>query len=61
MSLSTESSLPLASFNCLGSIILVDIYSFGRLKPELIGMDAAFCGPLNTTSHLLVLSWLHVA
>lgn len=56
---STKLSLPLASFNHLGSMILVDIHSYGRIRPKLLSRDTALCCPLSPTSRLLALSLLH--
>lgn len=56
---STKLSLPLASFDHLRSMILVDIYSYGRIRSELLGRDTAPCCPLSPTSCLLALSLLH--
>lgn len=55
---STKLSLPLASFDHLRSMILVDIYSYGRIRPELLGRDTTPCCPLSPTSCLLALSIL---
>lgn len=55
----TQLSLPLASFNHLGSMIPMDIYSYGRIRPKLLSRDTALCCPLSPTSRLLALSLLH--
>lgn len=47
--------MPLASLNWLGSIILMGVYSFARMKPRLLGMDTAFAGLSVSLSSLGVL------
>lgn len=34
----------MSSINRLGSITLMGVYSFARIKPKLLGMDTAFAG-----------------